>query len=136
MVVLDNCALFEILRKSDRGRALQELLMVEEKVISVELIRAEAVSVLRKLVVTGKITKGDAGSMLAVAMDLIDEFYPMTELQIEAMNEGIRLNHSTYDMFYFVLARRMGATLFTLDNKLAQLCEENGVDCIHEVELR
>lgn len=31
MVVLDNCALFEILRKSDRGRALQELLMVEEK---------------------------------------------------------------------------------------------------------
>lgn len=110
--------------------------MVEEKVISVELIRAEAVSVLRKLVVTGKVTKGDAGSMLAVAMDLIDEFYPMTELQIEAMNEGIRLNHSTYDMFYFVLARRMGATLFTLDNKLAQLCEENGVDCIHEVELR
>ncbi len=136
MVVLDNCALIEILRKSDRGRALQELLMVEEKVISVELIRAEAVSVLRKLVMTGKVTKGDAGSMLAVAMDLIDEFYPMAELQIEAMNEGIRLNRSTYDMFYFVLARRTGATLFTLDKKLIQLCEENGVECIHEVELQ
>ena len=70
MVVLDNCALFEILRKSDRGRALQELLMVEEKVISVELIRAEAVSVLRKLVVTGKVTKGDAGSMQCRSIEL------------------------------------------------------------------
>lgn len=36
-------------------------------------------------------------------------------------------------MFYFMLARRLGATLFTLDRKLMALCEENGVDCVGEV---
>lgn len=136
MVVLDNCARIEIFRKSERGLALQQLLLAEENVISVELIRAETASVMRKLVMTGKLTRNDVGRMLAASIALIDEFYPMAELQIEAMDEGIRLNHSTYGMFYFVLARRTEATLFTLDKKLLQLCEGNGIDCIHEVELR
>ena len=37
-------------------------------------------------------------------------------------------------MFYFVLARRFGATLFTLDRKLIRLCEEQGVQCVAILE--
>ena len=134
MVVIDTSALIEILRKSESGRGLQELLLTNEKVISVELIRAETASVMCKLVIAGKVTRKNADEMLTAAMSLLDEFHPMAELQIEALNEGVRLNHSTYDMFYFVLARRTGATLLTLDKKLIALCEAHGVDCIHEIE--
>ena len=33
-------------------------------------------------------------------------------------------------MFYFVLARRTGGTLFTTDRKLMKLCLDNGVNCV------
>ena len=135
MVVLDNCALIEILRKSENGLALQRLLLSDEKIISVDLLRAEAVSVLRKLVAAGAVGKDDAGKLLSAGMSLVDEFYPLAELQVEALNEAIRLGHSTYDMFYFVLARRTGATLFTLNRKLAKLCELHGVNCVQEIEM-
>ena len=79
--------------------------------------------------------KDDAGRLLSAGMSLVDEFYPLAELQVEALNEAIRLGHSTYDMFYFVLARRTGATLFTLDRKLAKLCELHGVNCVQEIEM-
>ena len=81
MVVLDNCALIEILRKSENGLALQRLLLSDEKIISVDLLRAEAVSVLRKLVAAGAVGKDDAGKLLSAGMSLVDEFYPLAELQ-------------------------------------------------------
>ena len=36
--------------------------------------------------------------------------------------EAMRLDHPVYGLLYFVLARREGATLFTLDQKLQGLC--------------
>jgi toxin-antitoxin system, toxin component, PIN family len=64
----------------------------------------------------------------------VDKYYSIQELQDEVLSESIRLDHSSYDMFYFVLARRFGATLFTLDRKLIQLCEEQGVQCVAILE--
>lgn len=66
---------------------------------------------------------------------LLDEFYPLEPLQQEALSEGFRLQHSTHDMFYFVLARRMAATLMTADRRLMELCTCNGVDCIEEAKV-
>ena len=80
------------------------------------------------------ITSEDAEACFAECIALIDEFYPIEDLQAEALRESIRLNHSTYDLFYFVLARRTGGILFTLDRKLMKLCQENGVNCIAEIE--
>ena len=48
----------------------------------------------------------------------------------EALIEAIRLDHPVYDLLYLVLARREGATLFTLDQKLQNLCLDNGVNCV------
>lgn len=56
-------------------------------------------------------------------------------VQTEALNESIRLQHSTYDLFYFVLARRTGTTLFTLNRNLMRLCDQNSVNWIQETDL-
>ena len=47
-----------------------------------------------------------------------------------ASTESVRLEHSSYDLFYLILARREGATLFTIDRKLQDLCARNGVNCV------
>lgn len=52
-----------------------------------------------------------------------------TGLEAEILHESLRLDHSSYDLAYLVLARRTGATLFTLDGKLADACERCGVSC-------
>ncbi|MBO4364922.1 MAG: type II toxin-antitoxin system VapC family toxin, partial [Eggerthellaceae bacterium] len=104
-------------------------------IVSCELIRAEAASVFRKLTRIEHLEPSIANRCLSEAMALVDEFYPLEELQTEAFRESIRLDHSAYDMFYFVLARRLGATLFTTDRKLQRLCREHGVDCVAELDL-
>lgn len=37
-------------------------------------------------------------------------------------------NHSIYDMYYAVLARRNDATLITNDGALAKVCEKLSID--------
>ena len=135
MIVLDSCAAVEMVRKSPDGMALRWFITKNERVISCELFRAEAASVFRKLTRVDGLSPDEAESHFNEAIALVDEFYPIEELQSEALRESIRLGHSTYDMFYFVLARRTGATLFTLDRTLMNLCEQNGVSCLSEVSL-
>ena len=60
---------------------------------------------------------------------------PFEGYATEVFGEACRLGHSVYDVFYFVLARRLGATLFTEDRRLIELCEQNGVDCVHILDL-
>lgn len=61
------------------------------------------------------------------ALDLVDETVELGLLYREALAESLRLGHSVYDMFYFVLARREDATLVTCDRRLDALCEQEGV---------
>lgn len=134
MIVLDASAACDMARKTEEGMAFRALMLSEEKVISCDLFRAEVVSVFRKLCRQGLVTAGKAQGFLTESVALVDEYYPIEELQEEVLAESIRLNHSSYDMFYFVLARRFAATLFTLDRKLIKLCEDQGVQCVAILE--
>ena len=134
MIVLDSSAACDMVRKTEEGMAFRALLLSEEKVISCDLLRAEVVSIFRKLCRRGLIPIEKVQSFLTESTALVNEYYSIQELQEEVLSESIRLDHSSYDMFYFVLARRFGATLFTLDRKLIRLCEEQGVQCVAILE--
>jgi predicted nucleic acid-binding protein len=43
------------------------------------------------------------------------------------LSEGIKNNHSVYDMFYLVLSRRNDATLITNDGPLAEICKKANI---------
>lgn len=134
MIVLDSSAACDMVRKTEEGMTFRALMLSEEKVISCELLRAEVVSIFRKLCRHGFIPIEKVQSFLTESTALVNEYYSIQELQEEVLSESIRLDHSSYDMFYFVLARRFGATLFTLDRKLIRLCEEQGVQCVAILE--
>lgn len=135
MIVLDCCAVIELVEQTKAGLALQSLMLCNEEAVSVDLLSAELTSVIRKQVLRGEIERDKAGAYLAEAVGLVDRFVPAFDLQQETLSESLRLNHSSYDMFYFVLARRCGATLFTTDQGLAKLCLDNGVNAICKVDL-
>jgi len=135
MLVLDCNAAVEIVQNSTQGNALRELMEENEIIISPQLFFAELDYTVAKYLRAGIVDHSRAHAMIEQALDLVDEFVDMQKIYIEAFDEGIRNNHSTYDMFYLTLARRNGATLFTLDRRLIALCEKLKIDCIHAVSL-
>ena len=131
MVVIDCNAAIAIALASDEGIALQALLEEENEIISCELFKSEVSNVLSKYAKGGYLTTEEAIKKSEEVLEMVDSFYPIEALMKEAIAESIRLKHSAYDMFYFVLARRNAATLFTLDKKSQDICLANGVNCIY-----
>lgn len=123
MIVLDCSAAISMVNRTIEGDAIQSLILPEEIVIAPELFYVEAASALRKHVKVGALGKREALEYLSDVVGRIDEFVPTSEIYIDAFHESIRMDHSIYDMLYFVLARRHNATLVTLDKQLIKLCE-------------
>lgn len=130
MIVLDSCAAVDIVRETTEGKALSSLMLTGEKVISSDLFYAEITNAFWQYCKAGFYGEGEAANNIEKAIQLVDEFFPLDEFCKEAFSESVRLDHSSYDMLYFILARRNGATLFTLDRKLQRLCLNNGVNCV------
>ena len=135
MIVLDCSAAMEIALGTDAGKALGSLMLANEKTMAPAFLKVELANVAWKHERLGYIASGNARSLLLDALALVNEYHCDDDLLEEALTEGLRLNHSVYDMLYLVLARRMGATLFTCDKRLQNLCLGNGVECIAEVTL-
>lgn len=133
MIVLDCSAAMEIVRRTPEGSALQGLMLQGEEVVVPSLFHAEIANTLWKFVRAGKLSTQQVPEKVAMAQALISRTVPMEDFVAEAVLEATRLNHPAYDLFYFILARRTGATLLTMDNKLMQLCEEQGVNYVHPV---
>jgi predicted nucleic acid-binding protein len=57
-------------------------------------------------------------------------FIPISENNVEALNEAMRLGYSVYDMLYLILARRTGAILLTLDGPLNKIAEKEGIEIV------
>lgn len=135
MIVLDASAAVAIAMSTDEGKVLLGLIDPGEAVASTSLIRAEAANAFWKYVRAGILTKQQALQYVNIALALVTEMHSTEENCIEAFSEAVRINHPAYDLFYLTLARRLGATLFTLDKKLVDLCDQNGVDTVYEVKL-
>lgn len=135
MIVLDCSVAIEMALGTEDGQAFMALALPEERTIAPSFLKIEAANVAWKHVRTGYIGGNQARGLFADAVALVDMFYPEEDLLAEALSESVRLEHSVYDMLYFVLARRQGATLFTCDKRLQELCAANGVDCVEIVSI-
>lgn len=132
MIVLDTSAAIEIARGTEMGHKFERHTLDGERIISVDLFYGETCSSFSKYVRAQLMTREEAARMVERAIGLVDRFIPMKTLYTEAFSESLRLTHSPYDMFYFVLARRTAGTLFTMDRRLIKLALQNGVSCVYE----
>ena len=134
MVVLDASVGTGIAREDPRALGFKSLILKDEKVVAPSLYQAEVSHVFSKYFRGGYIDADLAKSYAAKAVGLIDEFVDMQDMVAEVTREACRLRHSAYDMFYLVLARRRGATLLTLDKRLAKLADEAGVETALDID--
>ena len=128
IVVLDSNAAIEIILKREKGKVFKKLIEASEKTVSSEFYRIEIANVIKKYYFGGFIKKSEGTKIMELAENLIDEFVPIKENCLEALNEAMRLNYPAYDMLYFVLARSRGAVLLTLDRGLNLIAKKEGID--------
>ena len=130
IVILDSNAAIEIVLKREKGGMFKELVETAEKTVSSEFFRIEVANVIKKYVLGKYIKKAECNKILDLAESLVDEFIPIKENRLEALNEAIRLNYSAYDMLYLTLARRTGAKLITIDRGLNQIAKKEGINVV------
>ena len=129
--VLDTCAAFEIAFHGPKYTLFKSAFDKADKIIAPTLFDSEVTNVLWQYVRSGIIDEENAKKTLVCLFQMVDEYTDTSELAIEALHEGIRLNHSIYDMFYAVLARHNGATLLTTDKKFRTLAKTLGIPVLN-----
>lgn len=130
MIVLDCSAAIAMALRTEEGQGLKMLIETSEEIIAPTLLYAELSRTMQKYVKGGFLSKQAAVEKGTYALSLVDRFVDDSQFWPEAMTLSLDLNHSSYDVFYLLLARRTGATVFTLDRKLQNLCLDNGVNCL------
>lgn len=135
MIVMDASAAVEITRSTEKGHALLSLIEPDEIIVAPSWFQAEVANVFWKYVHAGLMDKETATERLMLCEALISKFIPIDEFKREAFFEAINQDHSFYDMVYLCLARRNGATLFTLDKQLIDICIKAKVNCIDEADI-
>ena len=128
MIVLDASAATAIVHSTADADFFRQK-AGQEEAVAPTLFHAEVDSIQWEYVRAGLVEFKTAAMRAFTAAELVDRFCDDRELYVEALGESVRLDHSAYDMFYFVLARRYDATLLTMDKALARLCLNEGVAC-------
>lgn len=124
MLVIDASVLVDALLVAGPSRAR----LASETLHAPELIDAELLSVLRRLVLADKLQDGDALQALATANRLGLRRHASRSLWPRAWE--LRTNHSAYDALYVALAEQLDAPLFTADARLARA---PGLRCVVEL---
>ncbi len=128
IVVLDASAGIEIALSRHNAELYEMKIEKASKVMTSELYKAETANVLWKYNIAGLLNREEVQKRLRYCDELIDEYIDISENNEEALNEGMRIKHSVYDLLYLVIARRNGAILLTQDKKLKKIAKEAGVE--------
>jgi len=128
IIVLDVSAAIEILFQREKADGFKGIYNQGSWIIAPDLFIAEITNVLWKYYKAGLIAHKDCIQYVQDGIDMIDDFLDAKELWKEALAEGIKNNHSIYDMYYAILARRNDATLITNDGALAKVCKQLSIE--------
>jgi predicted nucleic acid-binding protein len=124
---IDVCGAMEILLRKEKADKFGEILQEAELIIAPDLYISELTNTLWKYHRTNILTKDECVQYIQDGINYVDKFITSKELWQEALSEGIHNNHSVYDMFYMVVARRNGGILITNDSVLATICKNNNI---------
>lgn len=124
IVVIDVSAAIEMIFQKQKKDFFYSRYKEASWVLAPDLYVSELSNVLWKYYKAKVISHEDCVQYVEDGIDLIDDFINGRDLWKEALGEGIKNNHSIYDMYYSVLARRNDAVLITNDGPLADLCKE------------
>jgi predicted nucleic acid-binding protein len=128
IIVLDVSAAIEIVLQKEKKELFNNIYKKGTWIIAPDLFIAEITNVLWKYHKAKVISHEDCIQYVQDGIDMIDDFIDARELWKESLAEGIKNNHSIYDMYYLVLARRNDAILITNDGPLSEICKKLNIE--------
>jgi predicted nucleic acid-binding protein len=123
-VILDVSGAMEIIRRTEKAERFSDLLKNASLRLSPDLYVPELANTLRKYCTARIYTEEQCHKYIEAGIRLVDHFVDSRELWQEDFREAINNNHSAYDLFYVVAARRYSGTLITNDGPLAAICKK------------
>jgi len=129
VIVLDVSAAIQIVLQKERKDYFTKIYSSASWVITPNLYISEVTNVLWKYNKAKIFTHEECTQLVNDCMELIDDFIETKDLWKEVLGESIKNGHSSYDIFYAVLARRNDAALVTNDKTLAALCKKMKIKC-------
>ena len=130
LLILDASAAIEAVLGRSQALEIIEHLEHADRVTVPDLYFAEIANALWKYVRTGDLPLDDAQAMLSIGASLPDDVLPARELATEALATATAFNHPVYDALYAVTARREGAAVCTIDQRLIRLLDAMRVPTI------
>lgn len=130
ILVLDASAAIGAVRLSSSAGGVLRLCGEASSIMAPSLFASEVANGLWKYVANGSLQRDDAVAALGEALGLVDLLVPDRDLVEEALVAAARHRHPVYDLLYAVLARRHGAAVLTLDERLRSLLSQMGVDAL------
>ena len=124
VTVLDVSGAIQVLLQKEKNELFTNKIKNSSWVIAPDLYVSELTNVLWKYYTAKLVSHEDCIQLVEDGINLIDDFIDVKELWKESLGEGIKNNHSIYDMYYAVLARRNDAILITNEKPLADMCKE------------
>jgi predicted nucleic acid-binding protein len=126
-LVLDASAALEAILGRHKAESVLDRIEGSDRVQAPDLYATEVANGLWKHVRAGDIDIDQAQTALRAALDLVDALVPAADLIEEALATATTHAHPVYDALYLVTARRSGATVCTLDRRLATLLDATRV---------
>jgi len=125
--VIDACGAVELLLLKEKAGIFYKTLREASIIITPSLYIPELTNTFWKYYSAKMQTKDECEQYILDGINLINEFINTKDIWQEALSEGIKNNHSVYDMFYMVTARRHNGVLITSDSALIKMCKKNHI---------
>ena len=126
--VLDVSGALEIILQKENAGKYDDILQKSSIVLAPDLYVSELTNTFWKYHRAKISTKDECVQYIQDGINLVNEFINTRELWHEAFSESVNNGHSTYDMFYLVVARRNNGILITSDSVLAEICKKNSIE--------
>lgn len=127
-VVLDVSAAIQIILKKEKVEFFNNVYKNASWVIAPELYISEITNVLWKYNKSNILTHEECLQYIEDGISLIDDFFTEKDMWKEVLGESIKNNHSAYDMFYAVLARRNDSGLLSNDKELIKIAKKMKIE--------
>lgn len=128
MLIVDASCLYEVVSGAARAEGVRARLALDEDYAAPHVIDAEVLGIIRRDYMSGLLDRTAADQAVEDLRDWPGERYGHRDLLDRAWE--LRSIVRTWDAMYVALAEAAGATLITLDQRLARV---KGLECDVEV---
>lgn len=122
-LTIDTSVALKLIIDEPGTEAALALVESNATLIAPDLIHAEISNALWSNVISKRISREDALSLVGQWQPLLDEFHPASELAADALRLAFEIDHAVYDCYFLALAKREDAMLVTADVRFLSALE-------------